>query len=110
MGLITDQPGLTILDPDFEAKRRRTQPGMAHFAGTGPQGSTCRECLFWTGCGVDSGYYAKNGKHSGGLKPRSCQKHRDLMRGDIGSPILHDTASCKYFSESVAPPPIRERM
>lgn len=109
MGLIAEQSHLTVLDPAFEAKRNRTYPGMAHFAGTGPAGSSCRLCLFWTGCGFEDGWYAKKGKHGGKLKPRSCAKHRELMQGDIGPAIPYDAAACKYFSESPAPPTITEK-
>jgi hypothetical protein len=109
MGLIAEQSHLTVLDPDFEAKRNRTYPGMAHFAGTGPSGQVCRSCLFWTGCGVDSGYYAKNGKHGGQLKPRACARHRALMGGEIGPAIPHGASACKYFDESKTPPAITER-
>jgi hypothetical protein len=104
MGIIAEQSHLTNPNPDLEQLRRRTVPGMAHFAGTGPKGKTCRECSEWTGCGKEAGYYAPKGAHGGLIKPRSCDKYRELMRGDIGEPIPPDTMACKYFDPAIAPP------
>lgn len=109
MGLIQEQPNLTVLDQAFEDTRRRTWPGMGHFAGSGPQGKTCRECKSWTGCGHDYGYYAKGGKHGGSIKPRPCQKYQELMGGEVGPPVPHNAAVCKYFAENAAPPAITSR-
>lgn len=103
MGLIPDQEKLTVIDPVFESKRKQTAPGMAHFAGSGPERKTCRECSEWTGCGQESGYYSKNGRHSGGLKPRSCMRYRILMQG-IGPGVPHTAPACKYFVQSDTPP------
>lgn len=89
---------LTEPDQKIAEYRRSTVPGMAHWSGSGPTGKTCRECAFWTGCGLHSGYYAKGGKHRGRIKPRSCQKYRDLMQGNVGPSIEADTKSCRYFS------------
>lgn len=108
MSLVPGDLGLhlTQVDPTFERKRRSTYPGMAHFAGSGPDQATCRGCAFWTGCGAEDGYYAKTGKHGGTIKPRSCSKYRDMMRGDVGPGIPHDAAACKYFQENPTPPAI----
>lgn len=46
-----------------DAFARASYPGMAHFAGTGPRGKTCRECLFFNYGPHD--YRAKNGKYRG---------------------------------------------
>lgn len=109
MGLIPDQSNLTVIDKAFEATRRSTAPGMAHFAGTGPNGRTCRECLSWTGCGGESGYYAKKGRHGGALKPRACDKYREMMQDDVGPGVPHNTHACKYFSENATPPSLAEK-
>jgi hypothetical protein len=45
-----------------------THRGQAHWGGSGPPGSTCRECIFWDG---GYGYHA-----SGRPKARSCSKYR----------------------------------
>lgn len=106
MGLIAEQRGLFVTDPALEAKRRNTSPGMAHFAGSGPERRTCRECRLWTGCGQDGGYYSKKGVHAGALKPRACQQYRDLMQGDVGPGVPHHAMACKYFVENADAPPI----
>lgn len=104
MGLIPDNQHLTIVDPKTETARRRTWPGMAHWAATGPAGKTCRECIFWTDCGGQAGYYARRGMSGGGLKPRSCKKHQELMRGEVGNRVPHHVESCKYFEQNPEPP------
>ncbi len=108
MGLIADQSHLTVIDPALEAKRQQTYPGMAHFARSGPDGKTCRQCEFWTGCGGESGYYARNGRHGGGLKPRSCVRYREMMDG-IGPGVPHNAQACKYFAESKMPPTLTDK-
>ena len=61
--------------------------GMAHFAGTGPNGARCRDCKFW----VDVSRRLN--------KP--CRKFKSL-RGRRG-PLVPGTASaCKYFEEEDA--------
>lgn len=104
MGLIADQQNLTVLDSGFEQTRLQTWPGMAHFAGTGPNAKSCRQCNSWMGCGVEHGYYANGGKHKGGVKPRPCEKYQELMGGETGPAIPHDARACKYFSENPQPP------
>lgn len=106
MGLIPEQSHLTVTDPAMESKRAQTFPGMAHFARSGPERRLCRECLFWTGCGGEVGYYAKKGLYGGSIKPRSCSKYKELMQGDIGPGVPHTAQACKYFQENVEPPPI----
>jgi hypothetical protein len=78
-------PYLTDADnPELAARVRATVPGMAHFAGTGPEGKTCRECIEWTLVG----------------RKRLCAKYRSLMDkwGDQYIPPL--TAACKYFVQN----------
>lgn len=106
MGLIAEQSHLTVTDRSLETKRQQTFPGMAHFAKSGPEGFTCRQCVSWTGCGGESGYYAKKGMYGGMIKPRSCHQYKTLMQGDIGPGVPHTAGACKYFSENRSPPPI----
>lgn len=74
---------------------------MAHFAGTGPQGKTCRECVFWKHTQYD--YRAKNGKYGGQIKPAVCGRYRQ-MTGAEGSKVPDDARACKYFEQiEVAP-------
>lgn len=106
MGLIAQQGHLTVTDPALETKRAQTFPGMAHFARSGPEGKTCRHCLSWTGCGGETGYYAKKGIYGGQLKPRSCVRYRTMMQDEIGPGVPHTAPACKYFSENTSPPAI----
>lgn len=108
MGLIPDQGHLSVIDPVFETKRQRTYPGMAHFAESGPAKTRCRECKFWTGCGRESGYYAKKGVHGGVLKPRPYAKYRDMMQ-EVGPGVPHDALACKYFDANLTPPSLTEK-
>lgn len=100
---------LTVIDNKLEAARSRTVAGMAHFAGTGPQGATCRECKFWTGCGKSTGYAARRGMGGGEIKPRACAMFKKLMSNVTGGDIRHDAAACKYFEKSTDIPPAFEK-
>jgi hypothetical protein len=102
MGLLVTH--LTIIDRNLE-DMRSTYAGMAHFAGSGPDGFTCRSCIFWKTRGTSSfDYYAKGGKQGGKIKPERCAKYRIITGGDIG-PAIPDTArACKYFELSQSVP------
>ena len=80
---------------------RASHPGMAHFAGTGPHGSTCRECIFWAHGPHD--YRAKNGKYRGLIEPATCKKFQQ-MTGVMGSKIPDDALACKYFEQNETVP------
>lgn len=85
----------------FDTMARATHPGMAHFAGTGPHGSTCRECIFWNHQTHD--YRSKNGKHRGVIMPAICKKYRALMHYE-GPKIPDEAQACKYFEANPEPP------
>lgn len=94
-----------------EAALRRTYLGQAHIAGTGPEGSTCRECAFW---GIarakdgeakicSPGHFAKSNKaQAGHLKKGSCHKlrHRKSNRQFPCSAL-----ACRLFEPAESPPP-----
>ncbi len=80
---------------------RISHPGMAHFAGTGPRGSTCRECVFWAHGPHD--YRAKNGKWRGLIEAATCKKYRQITM-QTGGKIPDDAAACKYFDQNATPP------
>lgn len=80
---------------------RASYPGMAHFAGTGPHGSTCRECIFWEHGPHD--YRAKNGKHRGLIEPARCRKYRAITLHQ-GDKIPDEAAACKYFDRNETAP------
>lgn len=83
-----------------------TPPGMAHWAGTGPSHTTCRECSHWMSTAK---WQAEAGPAGGGEPlPGRCRRYRELgMLKKYGPPIPHDTPSCKMFVFSMAPQPIR---
>ena len=105
MSSFQGSPNLTSLDRDFERRARATYAGMASWAGAGPAGTTCRECLFWTGCGRNAGYVAKWRT----LIARPCAKHRALMNDKIGEAVPHDAPSCRFFEANPNPPPIHSK-
>jgi hypothetical protein len=84
-------------NPDLEAQIKATPDGMAHWAGSGPDNRSCRECNFFEG----RDYYA----NGGGLKPAPCRKYQMLRNGRRGGRIPWYTKACKYFEENPYPPP-----
>lgn len=86
---------LTVLDQQFQAMVKETPSGMAYWAGTGPQGRTCRECVMYKA----DGYNASNL-----LKPAKCRKYTELSHRE-GKSFPHDSKACKYFEANESPPP-----
>lgn len=80
---------LTEPNPQLAAAQRKTPHGMAHWAGTGPQGATCRGCKHWG----FSGYLAATGL----LKDSHCDKYTRMMNGEAGGRLAHYQSACKYF-------------
>jgi|SRR5215470_11280748 len=81
-------------------EQRLSQPGMAYFAGTGPQGKICEDCKF-------RGYWRDSREHfdpdTGNTTRESyqyggCAKFRELA-GQHGPPISRKLRACKYFIE-----------
>lgn len=90
-----------MFDGGFSQQLRKTPPGMAHLAGTGPSGETCRTCRFF-----EAGkYYATGGKHRGQLRPAPCAKYRQLSNGVKGAAVPHSARACKHFEKSANPKP-----
>lgn len=93
---------LTTIDKDLDDLRARTPTGMAHWAGTGPPGITCRECSSYEFVG----YKTNRGDFRGGmLKDGVCKKYADMTRSK-GYKIPFGTPSCKYFKANPEAPPI----
>lgn len=80
---------------------RQSFSGMAHFAGTGPNGRTCRECIFFNHGPYD--YRAKNGKYRGEILPADCKKYQQITQCK-GDAVPDVAAACKYFDENPAIP------
>lgn len=94
-------------DPDLKAQLSKTHKGMAHFAGTGPKGETCRTCVHF-GMGPLDYYAASNKTHGPTLKPAPCAKFKSLM-GFKGADIPHHASACSHHRKSENPPPIARR-
>lgn len=96
---------LTRPDPALAHAADITHPGMAHFAGSGMVGMTCRMCGFW-GHGAVGGvaYFAAGGQHYGQIKPARCLKFTQLMNGTIGAKVPDDAAACRHFEPHRNPP------
>lgn len=110
MSLFTQPIQDHLTSSPVDALARKTHPGMAHFAGTGPAMTTCRQCIFWDGCGdMGAQRFAKRGMGGGGLKPRACAKYRSMLNGEIGPRVPPDASACKYFEENPKAPPMFER-
>jgi hypothetical protein len=78
----------------LEHQIRTTRPGQAHFANTGPFGTTCGECAFLGYFKTTRGFRA-----DGTVKTkhvRACAKFRELT-GKHGAVLQVDTPSCRYF-------------
>lgn len=96
------KPHLTSVNPEHDAMVAKTPPGMAHWAGTGPKNTTCRECISYQ----FNGYKSKRGGISGGaLKLGICNKYLSMMKM-TGSKVPFETPSCKYFELNKQAPPI----
>jgi hypothetical protein len=72
-------PHRTSPDPQFDRRVQATAPGMAHFAGTGPQGTTCDACAHLT------------------PRYRLCRQY-ERMSGRRGTPLPPAQPSCRYFT------------
>jgi hypothetical protein len=68
----------------------RTPPGMAHYAGTGPEGTRCGDC-----------HYLEADWHFGGTASGYCQRYRQLLEAIGVEPgdyrIASATASCRHY-------------
>ena len=84
--------------------------GQAHIAGTGPEGTTCRECRFWhkwdsaNGSPCISGYLsARHPDRPGEPKPALC--NRPILNKERRL-IPHFAKSCRLFEPAKNPMPI----
>jgi hypothetical protein len=73
---------------------RTTQPGMAHFANSGPFGTTCGQCQHLA-------YYQQRRDAAGNLigakfRRDGCRKFFELT-GKHGPLVPANAAACKYF-------------
>ncbi|MGE8110421.1 hypothetical protein [Erwinia amylovora] len=90
----------------FDTLIKETHLGQAHLAGTGPKGTTCRECVFWhkwerrkaSVVPCAPGYFGKKHKtHPGELKTAYC--NRPILNKATRL-IPHHAKSCRLFEQS----------
>lgn len=67
--------------PDWQMNA--SMPGMAHFAGTGPDGATCGGCSHW------HPIPRANKQH--------CRKYVQLTGDSKGKPIPSSTWACRWW-------------
>lgn len=96
---------LTQPNPDLGKLIAATPSGMAFWSGTGPAGTTCRECIFFD---HQKSYYAKKGINGGGLKPARCKKYKMLSQTNGGN-VPHETRACKYFERADVAPDVVQK-
>lgn len=85
---------------DLSKEQAETQPGMAHWAGTGPRGKTCGQCVFkgfsYPGREVTN---ARTGNtHTVMHRSNGCEKFYKMMR-KVGADLPDKSFSCKYFEQ-----------
>ena len=79
--------------PELTRQITRSREGQAHFAGTGPFGATCGEC-------VHLGYWRQRRNRSGdvvkSVRVGGCEQFYKLT-GKHGPVVPSGTEACRYF-------------
>ena len=89
-------PQRTRMHKDAEAAcHEATVPGMAHFAGTGPAGTTCSACAHWN----HGNPLTIRRRLDGQLRAHPCGMFKALTDAD-GADIPPATPSCRHFTQS----------
>jgi hypothetical protein len=81
---------LTEPNAELAEQVRRTPPGMAHWAGTGPAGQTC------AGCG-HYGYWYETRTGKSGRRASACELYFRRCHTH-GNTLPAATPACKYFN------------
>jgi hypothetical protein len=87
-------------------EQRRTVPGMAFWAGTGPAGTVCGYCRFWgykrtvlNRAGYPEKTFDKRGRQlEKTINSRGCKRFYELTKTH-GPGIDKFSPSCKYFEQ-----------
>jgi hypothetical protein len=92
--MIPRTPHLTAgYSAELEQQIRRTEPGQAHWAGSGPPGATCCACQFL-------GYWRHIRNESGDIlrstKSHGCEQFFKLT-GKHGPAVSRGADACRYF-------------
>jgi hypothetical protein len=85
---------LTVVNPELDRFVRNTPAGMAHWSGTGPDGTTCNDCRHF---GFREVKRDKQGNVlSTTRRDERCGRFYDLMNR-CGDKIRPATPSCRHF-------------
>lgn len=76
-------------------------PGMAHWAGSGPAGETCRGCTHW------GAYVPHKRDEVGLLRNRQCQKFKRMAGGVAGAGVPAPTMACRHFEPGTDVPELQ---
>lgn len=98
---ITGSDHLTVANPALAALQHVTVPGMANWAGQGPEGKSCAGCALFRPrkkpVGIDKDI-PREGR---------CLKFIRVNRALYGSAAIHwippETLACRHFDAPVAP-------
>jgi hypothetical protein len=98
--MVTNTPHLTRgFDEQLEFQIRRTVPGMAHWAASGPFGETCGSCRFL-------GYWKQrrngSGETIGTARAKGCAEFHRLT-GTHGPAPPKNTEACRHFQRKEEP-------
>jgi len=104
--LIHVSPGINrVGQEEFARQLARTFVGMAHLAGTGPSGTTCRECAHWL---HRSSWAKADFEHQGAPKPAPCRRYQQLTHRTRSERVPHCAQACQHFELSDNPQPLRQ--
>ena len=84
---MSGSPYLTRPNEALEKMADATVPGMAHWAGSGPPGKTCRTCK----------YFGNRRDFGGKVRLRRCSKYTALTQKIGPEPIPAVTAACRHY-------------
>jgi hypothetical protein len=101
----------------FEEAIQRTYLGQAHIAGTGPEGKTCGDCIWWKHKQYLRQLYDKEGRWVKEVRvtPKDYDKDGNLRRHHCLRPILgkakrrvpHVAEACRLFEQAPNPLPLK---
>jgi hypothetical protein len=81
--------------PELVSQIRRTVPGMAHWAGSGPADATCGKCVHLE---YEKRTYNDSGDVIRVVRSSGCAKFHELA-GKHGPPVPPSCAACRYFEK-----------
>ena len=77
---------LGLFEAPIDKLARQSYAGMAHFAGTGPEGATCNRCM----------HYDYDPIKNSGMMERPCKQFQRLT-GKLGKSVPALASACRHF-------------